>query len=201
MLPATPLLVPGGAGAAQVLAATRGVVRTALAELRAALPDGVAPVVLAHGRRTRTGPLRPSLAAAGIPDRAVPAVARWAAGPARSPGEPGTVGVAGTPASVALLCLAEAGLPGADVVEVPAEPEPADVGAALAALRAAPAVVVAGGGVPGGPDRGSGALAPGVAAVLEPLVASAGWSAEVRTAAERHEHLPAEYRVTLYRAP
>jgi hypothetical protein len=198
VVPATPLLVPGAAGAAEVLVAVRAEVRRALRELAAAAPAGPAPAVLAHGPVVRAGRLRPSLAAAGVADRWVPLLADRPA--PRGDRHDDRDGVAGVPASVALLALADAGLGAGVTVEVPAGVGPDDVGAALAALGAGP-VVVAGGGVPGGPDRDPEALAPGVAAVLAALVAAAGWQAEPTAVPAHHEHLPAAYHVTVHRGP
>lgn len=208
VVPATPLLVPGAAGAADVLVAVRAQVRRALGELAAA-PGGPAPAVLAHGPVLRAGRLRPSLAAAGVADRWVPLLARRPATGTGSDddGDDGDDGddrddrddgVAGVPASVALLALADAGLAAGVTVEVPAAPGPEDVAAALAAVGDGP-VVVAGGGVPGGPERGPEVLAPGVAAVLAALAAAGGWDAERTAVPARHEHLPETYVVTVHR--
>ncbi|MFP3713627.1 hypothetical protein [Puerhibacterium sp. TATVAM-FAB25] len=194
VVPATPLLVPGAAGAAEVLVAVRAAVRRALRELAAADPGGPAPAVLAHGPVVRAGRLRPSLAAVGVADRWVPLLGeRTAAGTGS-----GDDGVAGVPASVALLALADAGLAAGVTVEVPAAAGPDDVAAAVAALGTGP-VVVAGGGVPGGPERGPAALAPGVAAVLAALAAAGGWEAGPTAVPAHHEHLPAAYHVTVHR--
>ncbi|WP_159793313.1 hypothetical protein [Puerhibacterium puerhi] len=194
VVPATPLLVAGAAGEADVLVAVRAAVRRALRELAA---GGATPAVLAHGAVARAGSLRPSLAAAGVADRWVPLLAERpgaATGPAG--GADGTAGVA---ASVALLALADAGLAAGVTVEVPADAGADDVAAAAGALGAGP-VVVAGGGVPGGADGGPDALAPGVAAVLASLAAAGAWQAETAVVPAHHEHLPTAYHVTVYRA-
>lgn len=119
VLPGTPLLVPGAAGAAPVLDGTR---RAALAALRR-LVDGLAPageggaagvVVVAPGSPRRRGPARATLAAVGVVDTWLDPA--WAAA-ARSAGP--DVPVAGTAASVGLLALAGAGWTGrVDVVEL-----------------------------------------------------------------------------------
>jgi hypothetical protein len=188
ILPATPLLVPGLAPGlrADPLMAVRGAVRAALAELVA---GGRLPLVLAHGPVLRHGRMRPSLAGAGIGDRWLPdpsAATSWADG-----------APAGTGASVALLALADVlGDRAADVetLEVPADGSSLDDGAADL-LRGASGLVVAGGGVPGGPDDGPEALTDGIRAALRAAGAEA-WHAEAQVFGQSHGHLPPAYRVT-----
>ncbi|MFD6142029.1 hypothetical protein [Promicromonospora sp. NPDC060271] len=193
ILPATPLLVPGLAPGlrADPLLAVRDAVRAALAELVA---GGRVPLVLADGPALRHGRMRPSLTGAGIGDRWLPgpsaagslAGASWAD---RAP--------AGTGASVALLALADVlGDRAADVetLEVPADGSSLDDGA-VALLRGATGLVVAGGGAPGGSDAGPGALTDGIRAALGAAGAD-GWHAEVQVFEQSHDHLPPAYRVT-----
>jgi hypothetical protein len=185
VVPATPLLVRGASGRADPLARVRDVVGDVLArELAAAgsaTDGGVA--VLGVGPTTRAARLRPTLAAAGIADRLVPDL--------RDADEAAWEGSASTGPSVALLVLAHAGLDPArtpvDVVEVPAEAATADVRAVVERLRRARLVVVA--------DH----PAPGVDAVIEALTAVAPRAADVTEVPQRHEHLPASYRVTVHR--
>lgn len=214
VVPATPLLVPGAAGGARVLGATRDLVAAALDELLAgALPDAVCHpashlagstggprllVLAPAGRdgargpgttssgRVRSGRLRPSLAGAGVDDRWLTRATPLAWGPGPR---------AQVPASVALLCLGAALdargrgrlLSEVEVVEVPAEPSATDQGLVRERLRRADAVVAAGG------DE------PAVGAALEDVALQAGWAREVRSAAEMHEHLAGRYDVTLLR--
>jgi hypothetical protein len=195
VVPATPLLVPGAAGSARVLVEVRRMVDAALAELVSDAGSG-ALLVLAHGSGPDLGSRRrrPSLQAAGIPDAWVPAVRDWPDASRRP---------AGVAASVALVCLADAlAARGdlarlADVVvrEVPGEMF--DVEDACHDVDQAAGVVVAGGGAPGSREDGPKALAPGVDRVLAQVTAERGWVPVVRRAAERHEHLPADYQVTL----
>ncbi|MFB8229275.1 hypothetical protein [Cellulosimicrobium sp. NPDC055967] len=121
VLPGTPLLVPGAAGAAAVLGATRTAALAALGRLVDGVPslrgDRSAPapvVVVAPGTARTRGPARASLAAAGVADTWLDTA--WAvATRAGGPGAP----VAGTAASVGLLALAGAGWAGpVDVVEL-----------------------------------------------------------------------------------
>ncbi|ARU52841.1 hypothetical protein CBR64_16705 [Cellulosimicrobium cellulans] len=129
VLPGTPLLVPGAAGAGSVLDDTRAAALAALSRLvdgvRLAEGDGPAPlVVVARGPARTRGPARASLAAAGVADARLDTA--WAvatrAGAADLP-------TAGTAASVGLLALAGAGWAGrVDVVEV----DDADLSAAHA---------------------------------------------------------------------
>ncbi|QDW63064.1 hypothetical protein [Oerskovia sp. KBS0722] len=102
-LPGTPLLVPGVAGAAEVLAESRAQVLDALREL---VRDARRVVVLDCGARRvgeRRGEMRPGLEAAGVDPR------WWGWAPRESAaGLP----AAGVPASVALLALDAAGWEG-----------------------------------------------------------------------------------------
>lgn len=164
ILPATPLLVPGAAGAADPLREVRLAACAALGVLAEAGP----PLVLAHGpvsgpgstaalgRPGTRGPrvLLPSLAAAGIADGMLPddVLAPWASEQARPP--------AGTAASVLLFCLGmalgerAAGIP---VLEIDpsddaGEPGPGGIpraGAAPAAAAAGPVSVTRPGNVTG----------------------------------------------------
>jgi hypothetical protein len=161
--------------------AVRGAVRAALAELVA---DGRLPLVLAHGPALRQGRMRPSLAGSGISDRWLPG--SWADG-----------APAGTGASVALLALADVlGDRAADVetLEVPSGGSSLDDGAADL-LRGAAGLVVAGGGVPGGPDGDPEVLTDGIRAALRAAGADA-WRADVHVFEQSHDHLPPAYRVT-----
>lgn len=219
ILPATPLLVPGVAGMADVLDDVRDAVREAIAEI---VMGGRRPLVVAHGEALRHGRMRPSLAAVGVADT-------WLRLPgslgSRDPhGSEDTSGgaggrppweqdlpVAGVGASVALLCLAEVLGEQAGAVETlelppawndqPGFSAASDLRPARAAavghLMAADGLVVAGGGVPGGVVTDPGALAPGVAEALAAV--GAQWSPEVRILPQSHDHLPPEYRVTLLR--
>lgn len=186
LLPATPLLVPGLLPGLRPdpLATLRDTVSGALADLTA---GGRIPLVVAHGPVLRRGRMRPSLAGSGISDRWLPGTTAW----------PGDLPTAGTGASVALLALAA--VPGAragavETLEVPAAAEPLDAGA-VAALRGAACLVVAGGGVPGGLDTDPAALTDGVRAALRAAGADA-WTAEVQELEQSHDHLPPRYRVT-----
>ncbi|WP_435735639.1 hypothetical protein V5D56_12420 [Cellulosimicrobium sp. PMB13] len=117
VLPATPLLVPGAAGRAEVLRELRAAALDALRELT----GGVAPVVVVAAVPTGAlvrGPAAASLAAVGVrrtagdPSWVDPGddLARTGEPPARQ---------AGVGASVALLALGACGVRGAlDVVEV-----------------------------------------------------------------------------------
>ena len=192
MIPATPLLVPGAAGAADPLAAVRAAVRAVLLrELRrCGSDDGARACVLGTGPAARAGRLRPSLAAAGIADAVIGLGADGATG-ARSVG---WEGVASPGPSVALLALAGAGVDlageGVEVVEVPGRAPAAVVAAVVARLRApsAPGLLVV-----------ADHPAPGVDAVVEALTADAAWSREETDLPQHHEHLPPSYRITVLR--
>lgn len=189
ILPATPLLVPGLVPARRPdpLAAVRDVVVGALTELVDDLTGKALPLVVAHGGDPRYGPLRPSLAGSGISDRWLPPglPAAWA---------PGDRAPAGTGASVALLALAAVLGERAGAVPTLELSGPPDE-AASAALRAAPALVVAGGGAPGSQDRDPAALTPGVRAALREVGVELT-RAHVRVFPQRHDHLPSAYTVT-----
>jgi len=144
VLPGTPLLVPGAAGAAPVLDETRAAALAALSRLvdgvRPVRADGTAPVVVvAPGTAPTRGPARASLAPAGVADGWLEptwAVATRPAGP--------DVSVAGTAASVGLLALAGAGWTGpVEVVELDDADPPAAhaLGASLAGQGARLVVV------------------------------------------------------------
>lgn len=119
-LPGTPLLVPGVAGAAGVLAESRAQALDALREL---VQGARRVVVLDCGARRagdRRGEMRPGLEAAGVDPR------WWGWAPRASAA---ALPVAGVPASVALLALAAAGWEGpVEVVELGAAPAAAAVG-------------------------------------------------------------------------
>ena len=196
ILPATLLLVPGLAPGLRPdpLAAVRGAVRAALAELTA---GGRPLLVLAHGPALRRGRMRPSLAGSGIgdhwlPDPSTGSGRRAAAATPWADGAP-----AGTGASVALLALADVlGVRAADVetLEVPPDGSLLD-GAATDLLRGAAGLVVAGGGVPGGLDSGPDALTDGIRAALRAAGADT-WHSTDQVFEQSHDHLPPEYRVT-----
>ncbi|MFC8798229.1 hypothetical protein ACFT2C_10900 [Promicromonospora sp. NPDC057138] len=205
ILPATPLLVPGLAPGLRPdpLAAARGAVRAALAELTA---GGRLPLVLAHGPTLRHGRLRPSLAGSGIGERWLPDPStgsgrrpstgsgrRAAAATSWADGAP-----AGTGASVALLALADVlGARAADVETLEVPPDAALLDAAAAdLLRGAAGLVVASGGVPGGLDSTPGALTDGIRAALRAAGADA-WNTDVQVFGQSHDHLPPEYWVTI----
>jgi hypothetical protein len=213
ILPATPLLVPGLAPGLRPdpLAAVRGAVRAALADLTA---SGHLPLVLAHGPALRHGRMRPSLAGSGIGDRWLPdpsTGSRWRAstgsgrGPSTGQGRRAAAATpwadgapAGTGASVALLALADVlGARAADVetLEVSLDASLLDA-AAADLLRGATGLVVAGGGVPGSQDSGPGVLTDGIWAALRVAGADA-WHSDVQVFEQSHDHLPPEYRVTI----
>lgn len=153
LVPDTALLVPGAAGAAEVLADTRA---AAVDAVRAVLADGpVHVVVVAPGPvdRTRRGPFVPSLAAAGIDDAAL----GWVGSP-RSSRPEGACRVDAPAAATALLLLAHAGWTGpVTLVEVAPVPVPVPVlgdAAGSAPRRAVGADVAAEGTAPGA-DRDS----------------------------------------------
>ncbi|MCO7273145.1 hypothetical protein [Cellulosimicrobium cellulans] len=145
VLPGTPLLVPGAAGTASVLDATRTAALLALGRLVDGVPpprrdrSALAPVVVVAPGTARTrGPARASLAAAGVADAWLDTA--WAAA-TRADG-PGSA-VAGTAASVGLLALAGAGWTGpADVVELDDDPAAARALGADLARQGARLVVV-----------------------------------------------------------
>lgn len=162
VLPGTPLLVPGAAGAATVLEEEREAALAALGRLVDGVPDdGSVPVVVVAPGTPRPagpvrGPARASLAAAGVADAWVDPT--WAAA-TRHDDRP----VAGVAASVGLLALAGAGWAGpVEVLEVGGQDAAAArmAGAALARRGArvvvmddprlaAPAAVLDGLGLPG----------------------------------------------------
>ncbi len=190
VVPATPLLVRGAAGAADPLAAVRETVREVL---RRELDGGGQVSVLGSGPTARAGRLRPTLGAAGIADSQVPALSAT-----RERGDDvAWDGFAATGASVALLALADAGVDLAnqpvDVVEVPGEAPGAVVTSAVERLRArlgaasSDLLVVA--------DH----PAPGVDAVVEALTATEAWVEEQIVLPQEHEHLPPVYRVAVRR--
>ena len=121
LVPDTVLLVPGASGVTDVHPDLRA---HALDAVRSVLARGVERVVVvAPGSaptppgpaRVVPGPVRASLAAAGIPDRALAWSGAGRASAAAAEPVPPTVGV---PASVAVLLLREAGWTGpVDVVE------------------------------------------------------------------------------------
>ncbi len=190
ILPATPLLVPGLTPGlrADPLAAVRQAVATALAAL---VDDGRVPLVLAHGPALRWGRLRPSLAGSGIGDRWLPDAG----------GRPGRTATSRPRAPAprwrswrSRTCSAQRA---ADVetLEVPPDGAGPD-GRSVDLLRRADCLVVAGGGAPGGLDTGPDALTDGIRAALRVAGADA-WGAEVQAFEQSHDHLPAEYRVTI----
>jgi hypothetical protein len=219
-LPGTPLLVPGVAGRAVVLARTRAQVLDALGEL---VRDARRVVVLDVGARVpavRRGVMRPALEAAGIERR------WWGWSPRGADGDAPAAGVA---ASVVLLALGAAGWDGpTEVVELGAGSPPAaavaaarealaDSGARLVVVTGAPAPREARTALPDGApatrsvDPGSGAPlgdgAPGVAgdgpgssvewAVLDAL-ARAGEQAVERSTGEYERR---SYEVVRFSVP
>jgi len=195
VIPATPLLVPGAAGAADPLAAVREVVREVLrGELpRSGSGGGARAVVLGTGPAPRAGRLRPSLAAAGIAD-SVLGLADDDDEDVADAGGDGGDGVAATGPSVALLALVGAGIDLAaepvEVVEVPGDAPAGEVAAVAGRLRApsAPGLLVV-----------ADHPAPGVDAVLEALTADGGWEREEHELPQDHGHLPPSYRITVLR--
>jgi hypothetical protein len=186
VLPATPLLVPGAAGAADVLAELRAVVLDELGRaLHAAPATGARWAVLADGPSTRRGARRASLAAAGIADRWVPAL----------PDAPDGATSAAVPASVALWAAAAAGAPGhgpVEVVELADAASQGDVAGAVEALADVDVVVVAGAG-----QDGPGA---GTARALDVLAGREGWVPRAVTVTVDGPHLLAGYAVTVWEA-
>lgn len=113
-LPGTPLLVPGVAGSAVVLADTREHVLGALRDLVAHVDRVVVVAPAPRGMPGRRGELRPALEAVGVEPR------WWGWAPAPGAEE---LPAAGLPASVGLLALAAAGWRGpVEVVELDARP-------------------------------------------------------------------------------
>ena len=149
LVPGTALLVPGAAGRAEVLVDLRAQALDAVAELVAAGPDLV--VVIAPGSRDRQldGPVRATLAPAGILDGRL----GWS-----RPAADGAA-VVGIAASVGLLLLARSGwLAPVRVVEVGPSPGGSTSAERAVRLHAVGADLVAaqaGTGVGGqsGPDR------------------------------------------------
>lgn len=122
LVPDTALIVPGVAGAADVLVELREAAERAVA----ALPAGVPVAVVAPGREDRelSGPVAGSFASAGVPDaalgRPVPTAQLGTPtrldGPAGATVAPGAVPASGT--SVALHLLARSGRTPSRAVEV-----------------------------------------------------------------------------------
>lgn len=157
LVPATALLVPGAAGRVEVLVDLRARALDAVSALLAAGPEQV--VVIAPGSidRDLDGPVRASLASAGIPDDRL----GWslAASPPAQVGAP----VAGVAASVGLLLLARSGWVGPVRVLEVAPPDAAAVagptavrGADLRALGARLVDAGAGAGSAAGERHGGG---------------------------------------------
>jgi hypothetical protein len=163
LVPDTALLVPGAAGAAEVLVDTRAVAVEAVRALLADEPAHVVVVAPGPSDRTRRGPFAPSLAAAGIDDAAL----GWVGPPHDTlPTPPARLEAPG--AAAALLLLAHAGWTGpVTLVEValPRVADPADAarrtveadaggpGAAGTTRARASALAAVGREVTGGPDR------------------------------------------------
>lgn len=115
LVPDTALLVPGAAGATDVLTAVRAAALDAVAEVVAAGVDTVVVVAPGPVPRELAGTVLPSLGAAGIPAALVP----WPAHPMTLPGAGNAK--ASIPSTVALHLLARAGRrTGLRVVEVTA---------------------------------------------------------------------------------
>ncbi len=144
LVPDTALLVPGAAGASEVLTDVRTAAVAAVTELVDAGPARVVVVAPGTADRMRPGPFRPSLAAAGIDDAAL----AWVAPPAHPEVTPTTVH--GPAAAVALLLLARAGWTGpVTLVEVAG---PGEEALTVAPGRAAELAAL-GSGVVGGLER------------------------------------------------
>jgi hypothetical protein len=190
LAPDTALVVPGVSGRSDVLADLRG---NALEAVRDALEvDPGLVVVVAPGTATRevAGPVRASLAAAGVPD----ALLSWA--PVAGRPDASTVGVA---ASVALVLLVRAGWTGpVRVVETApvtaaggeGEPRPAELralGARVAGGEGTRVVLVVAGSSSArhGPDapRADDSRAPAFDAAVLADVADGGPGARARLAA------------------
>ena len=106
LVPDTALLVPGAAGATDVLADVRAAALGAARDLVDAAPARVVVVAPGPVERTRTGPFVPSLTAAGLED------ARLGWAPRRVPPDGTATRVHAPAASVALLLLGAAGWTG-----------------------------------------------------------------------------------------
>ena len=144
-VPGTPLLVPGVAGAAEVLAQSRAQVLDVLREL---VRDAQRVVVLDCAARSggRRGPMRPGLDAAGVEPR-------WCGW--RGRGAAADLAVAGLPASVALLALGQVGWDGpVEVVELAASTTAQTAVNLLGEIRSTPGtgLVVVTGVHPSGAD-------------------------------------------------
>lgn len=115
LMPETALLVPGAAGTAEVLTDERSAVLDGLRDLVTAGPSRVVVVAAAARSAALPGPLRPSLAAAGIDGQPT-----WSAPPADGP----AVGLCDVGPAVALLALRAAGWSGeTSVLLVGPEPD------------------------------------------------------------------------------
>ncbi len=185
-LPGTPLLVPGVAGSAVVLADTRGQVLSALRDLAAPVDRVIVVVVAAQGLPARRGPLRPALEAVGVGPR------WWGWAPT-----PGTEGLpaAGLSGSVGLLALAGAGWQGpVEVVELDPTLPAGEAGRlvrALAEERGAGLVVVTSTAPDGAARPGRAADSPGTAREIEREVVAAlgdSFEAVVERSEGEYEH-------------
>ncbi len=127
LVPDTALLVPGTAGAAEVLRETRAAAVDAARALLAAAPSRVVVVAPGACDRTRSGPFAPSLAAAGIDDAAL----GWVAPPRDTVATTPPARVDAPAAATALLLLAHAGWTG-PVTLVEVAPPRVDVPAGAA---------------------------------------------------------------------
>lgn len=166
LVPPTALLVPGAAGAAEVLPAERAAALDAVSDVVAARPDVVAVVAPGSGP-VRVGRMRPSLAAAGIDDARLAWPRRPSAGAGR------VLVVDDVAAAVGLFLLERAGWTG-PVELVPTGPSSAATlrmkGHDLVALRRWGLVLVGGLSARHGPD---GPLATdGRAAPLDAVLAA-----------------------------
>ncbi len=182
LVPDTALLVPGAGGVADAGAVLRA---DALAAVVDVASSGARVTVVAPGPadRTRAAPVRGSLSAAGIPDRLL----AWPA-----PGPAGAQ-VAGVPASVALLLLAQAGAHASSVVEVAStDDDPRgrarvlrDLGAGLVQDAPTALVVVGSGSGRHGPEAplADDPRAPAYDDALVRALADAGPDARARLAA------------------
>lgn len=184
LVPDTALLVPGVAGATDVLTGLRAAAVEAVAEVVAA--DVASIVVVAPGGvpRELAGTVRPSLGAAGVPDDLL----GWPTRPVTLPGD--GVDVPGVPSAVGLhLLLRAARSAGVRVVEVTGQ-EDAEVLAALGRTLVAGGptglVVVGSGSGRHGPDAplADDARAPEHDARLLADLADAGPAARTRLAAD-----------------